>query len=103
MKEDKMVILESLIKKLDDKFDKIYFNEKEIFNTGEAAEFLVISKKQLYKLMRQRVIPYSQPGGKLAYFQKHDLLKYATQNRQKSNLELKTETANYLTSKTPLQ
>ncbi|MEQ9403190.1 MAG: helix-turn-helix domain-containing protein [Cyclobacteriaceae bacterium] len=92
--------IESLEKRLlvqiDQKLSKLIIEQKEVFNTVEATKFLGFSRKQLYKLMSKRVIPYSQPGGKLAYFKKQDLIDYMLQNRQKSKSELEYEANLYL-------
>lgn len=47
--------------------------EKQFYNCQEAANFLGISKSQLYKLTSSKQIPHYKPMGKLLRFSKNEL------------------------------
>ncbi|MCM1554287.1 MAG: helix-turn-helix domain-containing protein [Bacteroides sp.] len=49
---------------------------RETLSTHEVVGFYGISRSTLYKLMYQKRIPYTKPGGKLAYFKKADIEAY---------------------------
>jgi excisionase family DNA binding protein len=54
-----------------------------------AAAFLGFSKGYLYKLVAANKIAYYRPGGKILYFTRDDLEKYAYRNRVASRYELR--------------
>ena len=50
---------------------------KETLTTKEASEFTGLKKNALYNLMKKRSIPfYRSKGGKLAYFDKDELISW---------------------------
>ena len=50
---------------------------KETLTTKEASEFTGLKINALYNLMRKRRIPfYKSDGGKLAYFDKNELINW---------------------------
>lgn len=50
---------------------------KETLTVKEASEFTGLKINALYNLMRKRRIPfYKSDGGKLAYFDKYELVKW---------------------------
>jgi excisionase family DNA binding protein len=58
--------------------------------TAEAAAlFLGFSKGYLYKLVAANRIAYHRPGGKILYFTREDLEKYAYRNRVASKYEVR--------------
>ncbi|MEG1022830.1 MAG: helix-turn-helix domain-containing protein [Flavobacterium sp.] len=56
---------------------KLSLNNKDVYSSEEAAEFLSIEVKYIYQLTHQRKIRYSKKKGqKKIYFRKTDLLDY---------------------------
>lgn len=53
----------------------VNLNGKEIFTLPEAADFLNVSKEFVYKLYREREIPFARLGKRIL-FMKQDLLKW---------------------------
>ena len=64
---------------------------KPVLSLQEAAEYLNISPKYLYKLNSKRTIPYQAPNGGKINYKKVDLDNYLMSNRNKSLLELEAE------------
>ena len=56
----------------------------------EAAEFLTLSRWTLYHKVARGEIAVSRPGRKL-YFQRQDLVSYASQNRSPASFELQAQ------------
>ena len=54
---------------------------KAVLTVDEAARYMGISKSTLYKMMMRKQIPYSQPSGKVAYFDRQELEKWLLSNR----------------------
>lgn len=69
---------------------------KGVLTMDEASQYLGISKQHLYRLTSARAIPHSKPSGKLIYFAKADLERWAMRNKIASNDEATTIAANYL-------
>jgi excisionase family DNA binding protein len=61
--------------------------EDKPFSVAEAMEFLNVSRGHMYNLMSQNKIPYYKPEGKLAYFKREDLEKFAYRNRRYADYE----------------
>ncbi|MCH3994921.1 MAG: helix-turn-helix domain-containing protein [Prevotella sp.] len=60
---------------------RLAINTKDILTSNEAAAYLGISKSCLYKLTMDKEIPYSKPNGKMCYFERKALDRWALQNR----------------------
>lgn len=56
------------------------YSQKETLNTAEAVAYLGISRRHLYTLTMNRVIPHTQPAGKMMYFKRADLDAYMNRN-----------------------
>lgn len=61
---------------------------KDVLTFEETAGYLGISKSYLYKLTSSRAIPYSKPRGKLIYFDKREIDRWALRNRITTDEEL---------------
>lgn len=72
---------------------------KQVLTSSEAAEYLGISLKYLYKLTMARKIPYSKPNGKLCYFRRDELEKWMLSGRQATDEELQAKAVQYCTMK----
>lgn len=60
----------------------IIYTQKAILTTDEAARYMGIAKSTLYKMMMRKQVPYSQPSGKVAYFNRLELETWLMSNRQ---------------------
>ena len=56
--------------------------QSEVLTSEEAAIFLNIEKSYLYKLTSAGILPFSKPNGKMIYFSRQDLVKWALSNRK---------------------
>lgn len=56
------------------------FLQKETLTTAEAVAYLGISRRHLYTLTTNRVIPHTKPAGKMMYFKRADLDAYMNRN-----------------------
>lgn len=74
-------------------------SERNLMTTTEAARYLELKPSYLYKMMMRRAIPYYKPGGKLCFFAKEDLDAWMKRVRVKSQSEIDSEAARYLTSR----
>jgi excisionase family DNA binding protein len=61
---------------------------KQIFTLPEAAQFMSMSKSQLYKLTSSRQIEYYCPRGKQIYFTRESLERHMLQNRVPTREEI---------------
>lgn len=70
---------------------QIYLH-KEFLTMNDAADYLGLSKSQLYQLTSNKLIPYYKPGGKNIFFRIEDLNDYVKQNRIMPTSELYKQT-----------
>ena len=70
--------------------------QSEVLTSQEAAIFLNIEKSYLYKLTSAGILPFSKPNGKMIYFSRQDLIKWALSNRKSGNTESDAKAATYL-------
>jgi excisionase family DNA binding protein len=76
--------------------DAIIQENKQVFNSTAAAEYLGVAKPTLYSYVSSRKIPFSKPTGKRIFFQKEKLDEWLLQNPHKSNYEIELEASNYI-------
>ena len=69
--------------------------QSEVLTSEEAAIFLNIEKSYLYKLTSAGILPFSKPNGKMIYFSKQDLVKWALSKRRSGCDELNSKAATY--------
>jgi excisionase family DNA binding protein len=65
----------------------------KVFDLGEAAAYLHVSKDQVYQLTSGGRITFSKPGGKRIYFRKEDLDAYLLRGRREAR-EMPEEVSN---------
>ena len=67
-------------------------NTKTVLTSDEAARYLGITKSALYKMTMGRRIPhYRSKGGKLLYFQREEIERWATSNKVMTEEELEVK------------
>lgn len=67
--------------------------EKEILNACEAADFLSISVRFLYKLTCANRVPFYKPCGRHIFFRRSDLEAWLEAGRVLTNEELRNKNA----------
>jgi excisionase family DNA binding protein len=60
---------------------------KEVLTLDEAARFLNMTKSYLYKLTSAGILPHSKPNGKLLYFSREELTKWALTTGKRAGSE----------------
>ena len=74
----------------------LYILQKDTLTLGEACLYLGIKSSFMYKLTSKRLIPHSVPNGKLIYFERLDLDKWACQNKRMTLEQMEKESKKYL-------
>jgi len=64
---------------------------KDVLTIEEAAKYLDITPKYLYKLNHENIITYSRPKGGKCYYNKGDLNDWMLSSKRKSIKQLETE------------
>ena len=67
---------------------RVAINTKDVLTSDEAAAYLGVSKSFLYKLTMRKEIPHYKPNGKLCFFERLELNRWAEQNRCATDAEL---------------
>ena len=60
---------------------RVAINTKDVLTSDEAAVYLGVSKSFLYKLTMRKEIPHYKPNGKLCFFERLELNRWAEQVR----------------------
>lgn len=71
--------------------ENVIYLTKEHLTLDEAAVFLGCTRSLLYKMTHLHTIPFYKPTGKMVYFEKSELIKWMTQNKQMSEAELEEQ------------
>ena len=71
--------------------ESLCFETKPVLNLEQASEYLGISRSMLYKMTHTGKINFYKPEGKLIFFEKEELLKWARSNRVKSEETTKAD------------
>lgn len=69
---------------------------KEVLTLEEAADFLGLSKSQLYKLTRTSAIPHYKPNGKYIYFDRAELVEWVKRNPVKTKKQHELDAISYV-------
>ena len=72
------------------------FLQKEIFSLQQFCKYADISEEYGYKLIRERKLNFSRPGGKKIYVNRQDAIAYLQQNPVHSLTTSEQEANNYL-------
>ena len=75
----------------------IYILQKDTLTVGEACIYLGISTSFMYKLTSARLIPHSVPNGKVMFFERLELDKWALKNKRKCREEIEKEAQEIVT------
>ncbi|KAA3901740.1 helix-turn-helix domain-containing protein [Bacteroides ovatus] len=74
---DKIQTIENYIAQLKERIWAV----KEVLTTAEASAYLGLSESYIYKLTSLKQIPHYKPNGKLVYFNRKELCKWAMRNQ----------------------
>ena len=67
---------------------RVAINTKDVLTSDEAAIYLGVSKSFLYKLTMRKEIPHYKPNGKLCFFERRELNRWAEQGKCSTATEL---------------
>lgn len=89
-----------------DLLEKILFHIEEAGKIGtspylsleDTCKYMKVTKTHLYRLMKERLITYSKPTGKIAYFKKSDIEEYMSRNTIPSFASLEALATDHVTS-----
>lgn len=84
-----------------DRLEKLLLiGAKEDLTPEEAALFMGVDVRQIYKLTTRKapVIGFSQPGGKMKYILKSDLVDYMRSGRRFGKKEIESQAKNFAKS-----
>lgn len=91
---------------LQDQLDRIerLLNEqtllkKQVLNFNEAADYIDVSRSNLYKMTSDGKVPFYKPNGKKLYFNRLELDKWLLRNKQESEQELDELADEYINKK----
>ena len=68
---------------------------KNYLTIDDVVEYTGISKSVIYGFMRAKLIPFSKPSGKRAFFKKTDVDAWLGSNRVASSSEIEEQAARY--------
>ena len=74
---DKIQTIENYIAQLKERIWAV----KEVLTTAEASAYLGLSESYIYKLTSLKQIPHYKPNGKLVYFNRKELCRWAMRNQ----------------------
>lgn len=81
--------------------ERVFLNQKDIFNFDEAAEYLSLSKSTLYKLTSKKEIPHYKPN-RCVFFERTELDKWIRDAAVKTEEQLDDQ-VNAYTMANPLR
>ena len=64
---------------------------KLMLTSTETAEYIGVSKSYLYRLTREKRIPYYNPRGKMLYFNKEELNEWLSRNKSENEVDILKE------------
>lgn len=83
-------------------FKTLPFCAKDMLTVPEAAQYMNVSKAQIYKLMNDGKLPVYKPNGKISYFKRVDLDEYLKCTRTSTKEEINdAATSHCLRNKMP--
>ena len=77
--------------------ETLLLSQKTVLNFDEVALYTGLSKSHLYKLTSTGGIPCYKPRAKHIYFEKVEIDKWLLSNKKKSNAEIDSEAATFVT------
>ena len=78
---------------------RVAINTKDVLTSDEAAVYLGVSKSFLYKLTMRKEIPHYKPNGKLCFFARLELNRWAEQGKCSTATELADKAMAYTQKK----
>ena len=75
------------------KLETLQKGYKNVMTSSEAAEYLGISRKKIYDLVRTKNLPFFKPNNKLVYFERSELIKWIRSCRVASMDQIESEAA----------
>ena len=78
---------------------KVSLNTKEVLTTDEAASYMGVSMRYLYKLTMRKKIPHYKPMGKMCFFNRKEIEMWLQANRVATDEELSQDAQAYCIKK----
>lgn len=85
-------LLETILQRID---TAAKIQQSEYLTLEETAAYMGVTKVHVYRLMKARLITYSKPTGKIAYFKKSDIEEYFRRNTVPSFASLEAMAADH--------
>ena len=79
--------------------ESLLLSQKTVLNFDEVATYTGLSKSHLYKMSSRGLIPCYQPKGKHLYFDKAEIDRWLLSNKKKTNAQIESEAATFVTLK----
>lgn len=89
-------LLETILFRID---EAVKIQHSEYLSMEETCKYMGVTKTHLYRLMKERLITYSKPTGKMAYFKKSDIEEYLGRNTIPSFASLEALASDHVISK----
>ena len=86
---------EIILRKLD-RIEKHICGLKSILNVEELAEYTGFKKSYIYKLVHEKIIPYSKPNGKVLFFERKVIDEWLLNNPSNQKKKYKEKPLNLL-------
>jgi len=77
--------------------EKLMLSQKNVLTFDDAATYMGLSKRHLYKMTMQGSIGFYKPRGKMIYFDRSELEKFLLQNRVTPADEIEAKACSYIT------
>lgn len=100
MKDDQVVLLESLQEKMNQitrQIKEVVIPLKEVITLKECGLYTGLSASYLRKLTHYQHIPFYKPHGKKIYFKRREIDNWLLTNKSQSRQEIETTASNYIT------
>jgi hypothetical protein len=98
MEEDNHQHLEERLKNIEQLLGTINIQQKDILTLEEGCLFLNLGPDQMYKLTSSGIIKKYQPGGKIIYLKRADLVNYVLSGEVKTRSEIDIDATTYITT-----
>lgn len=86
-------LLEKILFRID---EAVKIQHSDYLSFDETCKYMGVTKSHLYRLMKERLITYSKPSGKIAYFKKSDIEEYQSRNTIPSFSSLEAMAADHV-------
>ncbi len=72
-----------------ERIEQLLVSQKEVFTVQDLATFLGLTPSSIYKMIKERRIPFTKPNGKTVFFLRSDVIEYLRSGRVESEAEMR--------------